>query len=545
MKNLYQLGGKKIRSLLGLPSGIIGTKAPTIELLANTNPWLGFITTKSISALPKQGHKPPIFAQYKPHSGINAVGLDNPGAEEFAEQLSKIKLPQDFFLLGSIFGATPEEFFAAAMPLLPFVDGFELNFSCSHSKGFGLQIGQDLDLAIRIIEVIVPLGKPVFIKMSPKMDIGETVRRTRGMRIAGYTVINTFGPEPFMIDGHPVLTNKMGSLSGKAITEIALDCIRQARRSTKLPIIGCGGISTGQDVRKALQAGANSCAIGTGLIGMSTARMIEYGPALMADIKKGTERAERILEDISNTVCLSMAYRKFTVAEKQTLADDLFLLRFNQVLSAERGQGQFVFVWIPGKGERPFSALTISPLSLLISVRGECTRIMSQLKAGDSVYVRGPHGTVPKVSGKILLVGGGTGVAGLYLFAKEYGLKTVAVLGAKDKAHLFDAPFKEHCKSVHSLTETEDTAGNRGLVTDYLEAVLRRERPDFCLNCGPMEMVKKAIQIEEKYVAENQILSSIDSYTACGVGICDQCATLSGFRPCVDGTFLTKTQLGF
>jgi dihydroorotate dehydrogenase (NAD+) catalytic subunit len=309
-----------------------------------------------------------------------------------------------------------------------------------------------------------------------------------------------------------------------------------------LTIIGGGGISTGKNVRNASQAGANFITVGSGLTGMSTAQVIEYFSALFDDMENGTDFAERFLEKTAHNVQSNMTYRKFEVAEKTALADDLFLLRFNQSLT-NFGPGQFVFVWIPGKGERPFSTFTASPLSLLVGIKGECTRFMSQLKAGDCVYIRGPYGNIPKVRGRILLVGGGTGVAGLYQFAEDFGPNSVAVLGAKDRAHLYDAPFRLCCK-VYFSTETDSDAKHRGLVTDHLEKIIWREQPDYCLNCGPLGMVKKALEIEGPFFPEDCILSSLEFHTDCGVGICGKDATPSGFRPCVDGTFLTKTQLG-
>lgn len=543
---LYRLGGKTIRAPFGLPSGTVGISAPTIELLAHKIPQLGFITTKSISALPHKGHKPPIFAQFEPYSGINAVGLDNPGAEAFAEDLAKIKLPKDFFLLVSIFGADPDEFISAAKPLIPFADGFELNFSCPHSDKFGLKVGENLDLAIQIIKAILALGKPVFVKLSPKMDITYVVNNTQGLGIAGYTAINTLGPTPFLIDGKAVLTNKVGGLSGRAITDVALRCIREVRHDTRLTIIGCGGISTGEDVCAAMRAGANFYAIGTGLMGMDIGQKVEYFRLLTADVRNGSNKAATILASVAKTVWPNMVYRPFTVAENRTLAEDLFFLRFKEALiSGENTAGQFVFAWLPEKGERPFSILTDSPLSLLIGIKGECTRLMSCLRPGDSIYIRGPHGKVPKLHGKILLVGGGTGMAGLLQLAQQHGEKTTALLGAKDKKHLFDGPFRECCQAVYSHTEKDGPEGMRGLVTDFLEAAIRLVRPDFCLNCGPEPMIKKAIGIEQRMaINQRRILSSVELYTACGVGICGQCASPRGFSACVDGSFMAPYQLG-
>jgi dihydroorotate dehydrogenase (NAD+) catalytic subunit len=274
---------------------------------------------------------------------------------------------------------------------------------------------------------------------------------------------------------------------------------------------------------------------------MSTAQMAKYYPALINDIEQRSNEAGKLLEEVEKNLSESMEYRRFEVAEKRALAEDLFVLRFTKEINA--GPGQFVFAWVPGLGERPFSVLDAKPLSLLVGIKGVCTQFMSQLKPGDSVYVRGPHGNISEVSGKILLVGGGTGVAGLYQFAKDHVRRTIAALGAKDRMHLYDAPFRKHCEHVYSFTE-DGSGGNHGLVTCYLDNIICGEKPDFCLNCGPLAMVKEAIRTEEEFLPEDRILSSVEFHTDCGVGICGKDATPSGFRPCVDGTFMTKTQLG-
>jgi len=533
--------------MLGIPSGTVAAKASVIELLANTISGLGFITTKSINLLGKEGNKAPIFASHGPYSAINAVGLDNIGAEAFAADLAKIKLPEDFFLMVSLFGATVEDVVKTARILYSYADGFEYNASCSHSAGFGRAVGEDLDLLVSILVGLVALGKPVYLKLSARMDVAAIVERTKSLGIAGYTITNSFGPEDFKIDGHPVLTNKVGSISGKEITRQALECMQLVRQHTTLEIIGTGGISNGIDVRRAMYKGvANVCAIGTGLTGMSTAQIAEYIPLVLEEYYSAeyADKVNRFLARITRPVFERMKYQKFEVTSNTALADDLFELRFKQPLR-DCGPGQFAFVWIPGLGERPFSVLIADRLSFLVGVKGTCTKFMQQLKRGDKAYVRGPCGNVPEVSGKILLVGGGTGVASLYLFAEAHGWDTVAVLGAKDRVHLYDRPFSFHCKTVYSYNETElYGVTSRGLVTDYLDNIFVREKPDFCLTCGPLGMVKKVFEIAEKHLAPEKILGSLEFHTDCGVGICGKDATSTGFRPCVDGTFMTRMQLG-
>jgi dihydroorotate dehydrogenase (NAD+) catalytic subunit len=227
------------------------------------------------------------------------------------------------------------------------------------------------------------------------------------------------------------------------------------------------------------------------------------------------------------------------VSENRRLAKDLFLLKLDDKI--EINPGQFIFAWLPEKGEKPFSVLDDTPLTLLIRIRGCFTTELSKLKKGDALYIRGPYGNSPKVQGRILLVGGGTGVAGLYLFAKR-NKKTIGVLGAEDKNHLpYIEEFKSACEELYLTTENGQV-GQKGLVTDGLEKIIENDWPEYCLNCGPEPMVKIAIQKESKSLNPEKIYSSIEYLTRCGIGLCGSCATPKGYRSCVDGTFF-KTSL--
>jgi len=104
-----QLGNKKVMPFT-IPSGIITTEVSCLERIANEIPEIGILTTKSIGPDPKIGNREPILGQYAPGCFVNAVGLTNPGAEEFAKELSSANIPQDKFLLASIFGKDSSEF---------------------------------------------------------------------------------------------------------------------------------------------------------------------------------------------------------------------------------------------------------------------------------------------------------------------------------------------------------------------------------------------------------------------------------------------------
>ena len=156
--NKIQIGDKKVFPFT-IPSGIITTESSSIESIANKIEEIGILTTKSIGPESRKGNREPILAQYYPGCFINAVGLTNPGAKKFAENISKISFPKDKFLLASIFGKDTWEFVYVAQTLEDLVDGFELNLSCPHAKGYGMQLGQDLDIVYKITKMITSRTK--------------------------------------------------------------------------------------------------------------------------------------------------------------------------------------------------------------------------------------------------------------------------------------------------------------------------------------------------------------------------------------------------
>jgi len=532
---MYKFFHKEISGIFTIPSGIVSTEVSVIEKIAKEIPEIGILTTKSIGLEPKKGNKEPIIAEYAPFSFINAVGLSNPGVEEFVNKLSKIKIPDDKFLLISIFGDSVNEFREIAEKLHKWADGFELNISCPHSEKYGQIIGQDKELVGKIIKSIVSLGKPVFVKISPNLNIKGTAKCIVRNGASGITAINTRGPELFLYNNFPILSNKVGGISGKAILELGLKSVKEIKGVTNLPVIACGGISTAEDVRSYKKVGADFFGIGSALAGMNTEEIKQYFHKLLLDLEKGTNNAATILKNK-----LKMEYKKYKIIENKRIAEDLFILKLDSGIDTE--PGQFIFAWLPRIGEKPFSIFDDNPLTLLIQKRGCFTAELSKMKKGNSVYIRGPYGNSLSINEKTLLVGGGCGMAALYLFAKK-NKKMIAVLGAKDKNHLpYIEKFKSVCEELFLSTENGE-AGYKGLATDKLGEIIEKTRPEYCINCGPEPMIKEAIKQESKYINPEKIYSSIDFLTKCGIGLCGSCASSKGYRNCVDGTFFKPYQI--
>jgi len=501
-----------------IPSGIITTEISSLERIANEIPEVGILTTKSIGPEPRAGNCEPILAQYMPGGFINAVGLTNPGAEEFANKLSSINFPETKFLLASIFGKDADEFVYVAKTLENSgkIDGFELNLSCPHAKGLGMQLGQDPDKVAEITKSVSQITKkPIFAKLTPNTNnIGEIAKSAISAGAYGITAINTVGPEYYSVDGHPVLTNQVGGLSGAGILPIGLKRVRDIRNAVgeNIPIIGMGGIAKPKDVREYAAAGANIFGIGSALAGMDENNLREYFSSLVDCINNPDEskewRLESSLNDFSDKSNEKMKYRKVTIKEKNDSASDFKILKTNEFIRGE--SGQFVFAWIPGIGEKPFSIMDNNPLTLGILEKGEFTKAINSLKPGDSFYVRGPYGKSYSLDylSKMdhVLVGGGCGIAGISLMAKSFSdeisqacdSKLKILLAAKDKEHIFDLKIR-YKEDTEIYIATEDgSRGIKGKVIDLFEKAAIRNGSYF-FNCGPKAMIDAILPLEMNY----------------------------------------------
>jgi len=530
--------GKTLSGPFTIPSGIVTTATSIIQYFFDHVPQVGVITTKSIGLEPREGNREPVYSQYAPGCFVNAVGLTNPGAHASRELLAALKIPADRFLLTSIFGGSIEEFVAVAKILAPVSDGLELNLSCPHAKGYGMAMGQDPDLVREITAAVkAVVAIPVIPKLTPNTpDIAKIAEAAIAGGADGLCAINTVGPGYTSAHGEPVLSNGAGGMSGKGILPIGLKCVRDVAAVTDCPIIGCGGISSADDVRAYFNAGASVVGVGSSLTGLTTDEIAAYLTTLTSDLDSGANRAEsHIRYDID------MNFRPVTLVENKTVCEDICVLTFDRKINIQAGE--FVFLWIPGLGEKPFSALADDPFTLAVIDVGLFTHALMDLSPGTEAYVRGPHGipVAPAEDAKIMAVAGGTGLAAVYQIARDFGNAEVFT-GARTAQRLY---YLDECRKVAEVhVATDDgSAGFHGVVTELLrerlQAMSAQEREQLVFyNCGPQPMVHAAIAVQREFCRPEQIFSAIDYLTKCGVGICGACATPDGRRLCVDGPFL-------
>ena len=546
----FRLGAKLIRGRFAVPSGIRCVKASVIDRCFSSVDPLGVITTKSISIGPRQGYREPIYARYSSGSYINAVGLTNPGAEVACRELQEIAVPNDKFLLVSVFGGNAKEFVAAAEVLRPVADGFELNMSCPHAAGYGIEIGQDVDLVAAIThEVVQAVQVPVFVKLSATIpQIGRTAAAAINAGAYGITVTNTLGPSVVEIGDVPILSNKIGGLSGNGIRPLALRAVQVIRTAIgpTPTIIGMGGIGTPEHVVQFRKAGADVFGVGSAFTGLDTHRFGEY----FADLEKcsASESPYSSVGTDSADTAVTMQYHQCQVVGIRHYNDRLYELTLDQLPGTPKTgdlSGRYYFLCVPGVGEKPFAVFSSEERSIVIKSVGCLTSHLAGVARGSRLLLRGPYGRHfrgVEAASRYVLVGGGTGIASLL----EVGhvLRSSAsvefVLGAATKAELFGLREFESLGPVAVATD-DGTVGFHGNAADLLsQYVAARElnSESVFVNCGPEPMIAACADIERKVASDDRIVAAVEYPTSCGVGICGKCASPSGHLTCIDGPFM-------
>ncbi len=227
----------------------------------------GAIVTKSIGLEPREGYPNPTVIELE-HGILNAMGLPNPGIGEFGDELKKLKKSK-IPIIGSIFGANSKEFVELAKKMQSYgADALELNMSCPHAKGYGLEIGSDTELVRKITSKVKEATEiPVFVKISPNlMNIADIAKSAEKGNADGIVAINTVKAMKIDLElKMPVLANKIGGYSGKAIKPIGVRCVYDIYKNVNIPVIGVGGITTGEDALEYIMAGASAIQIGSAI----------------------------------------------------------------------------------------------------------------------------------------------------------------------------------------------------------------------------------------------------------------------------------------
>lgn len=250
-----------------LASGIMGEDAGSMLRMIKSN--AGAVVTKSIGMKARAGYPNPTVVELE-HGILNAMGLPNPGIEFFEEELKILrKSVKNTPIIGSVFGENTNEFVKLSVIMQDYgVDAVELNLSCPHVQGYGLEIGSNPDLVKKIaMSVKKKVEIPVFVKISPNVtDIVEIAHAAEEGHADAIVAINTVKAMKIDLEMHkPVLSNKIGGYSGGAIKPIGIRCVYEITRKTRIPVIGTGGIIYGKDAIEYFMAGASAVQIGAGV----------------------------------------------------------------------------------------------------------------------------------------------------------------------------------------------------------------------------------------------------------------------------------------
>jgi len=246
-------------------SGILDETGASMRRLADAG--AAAVVTKSIGLEPRPGHGNPTMVDL-PDGRINAMGLPGPGIELFEEEMEDA-LKGNVPIVGSLFASKPDDFSALAGRMEDYgAAAVELNLSCPHAIGYGMEIGIDPDMVRSVVSAVKQaVGIPVWAKITPNThrlaEVGRAVEDAGGDAIVAINTVKAMAISVEM--RRPVLSNGFGGLSGQAIKPIGLRCVYELYVAVEIPIVGVGGISTGRDALEYVLAGASALQVGTAI----------------------------------------------------------------------------------------------------------------------------------------------------------------------------------------------------------------------------------------------------------------------------------------
>lgn len=293
---LISLSRLSLRNPLILASGIMGETGASLVRIAQAG--AGALVTKSIGLEPREGHTNPTIVEL-PFGYINSMGLPNPGIEAFGEEMGRARdcgVP----IIGSVFASDAPGFVRLASRMEDYgASAVELNLSCPHAPGYGMELGVDPKGVGRIVrEVASVLSVPLFAKLTPNtheiVAVGRAVEEGGG---SGVVAINTLRAMSISVEmGAPQLANRIGGLSGPCIRPVGVRCVYELYEAVDIPVIGVGGIESWQDAIEYMMAGASAFQVGSviGRRGIGAIPMILNGISRFME-DRGIERVDQLV----------------------------------------------------------------------------------------------------------------------------------------------------------------------------------------------------------------------------------------------------------
>ena len=227
---------------------------------------LGGISVKGLSLRPRTGNPPSRIAE-TPSGMLNSVGLQNPGVESFIEHDLPWLLTKNVAVIANITGTSVEEYCKMAEVLAPTgVHLLEMNISCPNVHEGGVAFGVKPESVYAITKAVKQFARqPLIVKLTPNVaDITENAMAAQEAGADAISMINTL--TGIAVDVHKrrmILRNNTGGLSGPAVRPVALRMVWQSAQKVNIPIVGMGGIETGEDAAAFMLCGAQAVMVGT------------------------------------------------------------------------------------------------------------------------------------------------------------------------------------------------------------------------------------------------------------------------------------------
>lgn len=269
MPNLsVNLAGIQLKNPIILASGIMGVSAASLRYVQENG--AGAVTIKSIGPTERSGHANPTVFSWG--EGLqNAVGLSNPGIDDSLEKITSSVQKLSIPVIGSMFADSVDSFKMVAEKMKGTgVAAIEVNLSCPNvHHQFGRMFALDPKMTEELIRAVKSVvgDLPIIAKLSAdNPDIADVGKAAEAAGADAITAINTMSG--MIIDikqKRPILTNKVGGISGPAIKPMGVRAVWNLYKAVKIPIIGMGGINTGDDAIEYIMAGATAVGIGSGV----------------------------------------------------------------------------------------------------------------------------------------------------------------------------------------------------------------------------------------------------------------------------------------
>lgn len=259
------IAGIRMKNPVMVASGTFGY-GPEYADLVDLNK-LGAIVVKGISLNPWHGNNVPRLVEV-PGGLVNAVGLQNPGAEKFIKDYIPFLMKYDLPVIVNIWGRSVEEYAEVAKRFdsVKGVSALELNISCPNIKHGGIAFGTDPKMARKVISSVRKMTKlPLIPKLSPNVsNVSMFAKIAEDCGADAVSLINSLPAMVINVETRkPVLANVVGGLTGPAVHPVAVKMVWETAKAVKIPVIGMGGITSAREALEFIIAGATAVAVGT------------------------------------------------------------------------------------------------------------------------------------------------------------------------------------------------------------------------------------------------------------------------------------------